>query len=144
MTHIIRLRASLMSIDDTTVTGVHLTRQEETLLRAIFARRGLATYEFLLQTLYGGRDEPEMKIISVFACKLRKKLGAHAAAIVTVWGWGFTRSDNYEIAPDGEAFSVMVDGGLIAEVAFNADQTPEELVDRLLRAEKTRQWAVAA
>lgn len=143
MTHIIRLRASQLVIDDI-ITGVHLTRHEENLLRAIFARKGLATYEFLLQTLYGGRDEPEMKIIAVFACKLRKKLGKHADAVITVWGRGFTRNENYALVDDGETSTVNVDGDLLAEVAFNASQTPDELIDRLLRAEKNRQWAEAA
>jgi two-component system cell cycle response regulator CtrA len=49
------------------------------------------TKEAFLNHLYGGMDEPEMKIIDVFICKLRKKL-AHAGAdnlIGTVWGRGY-------------------------------------------------------
>ena len=45
-----------------------------------------------LNHLYGGRDEPELKIIDVFICKLRKKLANAAKGnnyIETVWGRGY-------------------------------------------------------
>ena len=41
---------------------------------------------------YGGMDEPEMKIIDVFICKLRKKLASASSGkkyIETVWGRGY-------------------------------------------------------
>jgi two-component system cell cycle response regulator CtrA len=45
-----------------------------------------------LNAMYGGMDEPEMKIIDVFICKLRKKL-AHASGgkdyVETAWGGGY-------------------------------------------------------
>jgi two-component system cell cycle response regulator CtrA len=49
-----------------------------------------------LNHLYGGMDEPELKIIDVFVCKLRKKLaqatgGSHY--IETVWGRGYVLRD---------------------------------------------------
>ena len=49
------------------------------------------TKEAFLNHLYGGMDEPEMKIIDVFICKLRKKLALANAAdlIFTVWGRGY-------------------------------------------------------
>jgi len=49
------------------------------------------TKEAFLNHLYGGMDEPEMKIIDVFICKLRKKLALAGAAnlIGTVWGRGY-------------------------------------------------------
>jgi two-component system cell cycle response regulator CtrA len=46
---------------------------------------------FLTQ-LYGGMDEPEIKIIDVFVCKLRKKLASASNGknyIETVWGRGY-------------------------------------------------------
>ena len=48
------------------------------------------TKEAFLNHLYGGMDEPEMKIIDVFVCKLRKKLAQAGAGnlIGTVWGRG--------------------------------------------------------
>jgi len=45
-----------------------------------------------LDHLYGGMDEPELKIIDVFICKLRKKLANASAGrnyIETVWGRGY-------------------------------------------------------
>ena len=45
-----------------------------------------------LDHLYGGIDEPELKIIDVFICKLRKKIAAATGAqhyIETVWGRGY-------------------------------------------------------
>ena len=46
----------------------------------------------LLNHLYGGRDEPELRIIDVFVCKLRKKLAQATGGehyIETVWGRGY-------------------------------------------------------
>jgi two-component system, cell cycle response regulator CtrA len=45
-----------------------------------------------LNNLYGGMDEPEIKIIDVFICKLRKKLASASDGkdyIETVWGRGY-------------------------------------------------------
>jgi DNA-binding response OmpR family regulator len=42
---------------------------------APLARKGTTlTKEMFLNHLYGGLDEPEIKIIDVFICKMRKKL----------------------------------------------------------------------
>ena len=51
----------------------------------------MLTKEAFLNHLYGGMDEPEMKIIDVFICKLRKKLATAGAdsLITTVWGRGY-------------------------------------------------------
>ena len=49
-----------------------------------------------LNHLYGGMDEPELKIIDVFICKLRKKLSAALEGenyIETVWGRGYVLRD---------------------------------------------------
>jgi two-component system cell cycle response regulator CtrA len=71
---------------------VHLTGKEYAILELLVLRKGMVlTKEAFLNHLYGGMDEPEMKIIDVFICKLRKKL-AHAGAdnlIGTVWGRGY-------------------------------------------------------
>jgi len=54
------------------------------------------TKEAFLNHLYGGMDEPEMKIIYVFICKLRKKLALAGAdhLIGTVWGRGYMIRDS--------------------------------------------------
>jgi two-component system cell cycle response regulator CtrA len=71
---------------------IHLTGKEYAILELLVLRRGMVlTKEAFLNHLYGGMDEPEMKIIDVFVCKLRKKL-ANAGAdgvIGTVWGRGY-------------------------------------------------------
>jgi len=51
------------------------------------------TKEMFLNHLYGGADEPEIKIVDVFICKLRKKLARASGGvdyIETVWGRGYT------------------------------------------------------
>jgi two-component system cell cycle response regulator CtrA len=72
---------------------VHLTGKEYSILELLTLRRGMVlTKEAFLNHLYGGMDEPEMKIIDVFICKLRKKLAQAGAGglIGTVWGRGYT------------------------------------------------------
>ena len=74
---------------------VPLTGKEYACLEFLATRRGTTvTKEMFLAHLYGGRDEPEMKIIDVFICKLRRKLtNAGAPAVIeTVWGRGYTIS----------------------------------------------------
>jgi len=79
---------------EVTVNGapIHLTGKEYAILELLVLRKGMVlTKDAFLNHLYGGMDEPEMKIIDVFICKLRKKL-AHAGAdnmIGTVWGRGY-------------------------------------------------------
>jgi hypothetical protein len=60
---------------------VHLTGKEYQMLELLSLRKGTTlTKEMFLNHLYGGMDEPELKIIDVFICKLRKKLARPRAA----------------------------------------------------------------
>ncbi|MBI4183123.1 MAG: response regulator transcription factor [Proteobacteria bacterium] len=72
---------------------VHLTGKEYGILELLAMRKGSTlSKEAFLNHLYGGMDEPEMKIIDVFICKLRKKLTRATAGenyIETVWGRGY-------------------------------------------------------
>ncbi len=72
---------------------VHLTSKEYQMLELLSLRKGTPlTKEMLLNHLYGGMDEPGMKIIDVFMCKLRKKLANASNGknyIETIWGQGF-------------------------------------------------------
>ncbi|MBV9782383.1 MAG: response regulator transcription factor [Acidisphaera sp.] len=71
---------------------VHLTGKEYSILELLVLRKGMVlTKEAFLNHLYGGMDEPEMKIIDVFICKLRKKLLQAGAdgLIGTIWGRGY-------------------------------------------------------
>ena len=76
---------------------VHLTGKEYQMLELLSLRKGSTlTKEMFLNHLYGGMDEPEVKIIDVFICKLRKKLAlatGGANYIETVWGRGYVLRD---------------------------------------------------
>ncbi len=76
--------------------SVHLTGKEYAVLELLTLRKGVVlTKEAFLNHLYGGMDEPEVKIIDVFICKLRKKLAQAGAGdlIGTVWGRGYVLRD---------------------------------------------------
>ena len=76
---------------------VHLTGKEFGVLELLALRKGTTlTKEMFLNHLYGGIDEPELKIIDVFICKVRKKLSAASGGdnyISTVWGRGYVLRD---------------------------------------------------
>lgn len=76
---------------------VHLTGKEYQMLELLSLRKGTTlTKEMFLNHLYGGMDEPELKIIDVFICKLRKKLSQSTGGdnyIETVWGRGYVLRD---------------------------------------------------
>ncbi|MFV2002514.1 MAG: response regulator transcription factor CtrA [Paracoccaceae bacterium] len=76
---------------------VHLTGKEYQMLELLSLRKGTTlTKEMFLNHLYGGMDEPELKIIDVFICKLRKKLSQATGGdnfIETVWGRGYVLRD---------------------------------------------------
>jgi len=76
---------------------VHLTGKEYQMLELLSLRKGTTlTKEMFLNHLYGGMDEPELKIIDVFICKLRKKLTEATEGenyIDTVWGRGYVLRD---------------------------------------------------
>nr|WP_309502213.1 response regulator transcription factor [uncultured Roseovarius sp.] len=76
---------------------VHLTGKEYQMLELLSLRKGTTlTKEMFLNHLYGGMDEPELKIIDVFICKLRKKLNEATGGksyIETVWGRGYVLRD---------------------------------------------------
>ncbi|HEY4162333.1 MAG TPA: response regulator transcription factor [Dongiaceae bacterium] len=76
---------------------LHLTGKEYGILELLSLRKGTTlTKEMFLNHLYGGMDEPELKIIDVFVCKLRKKLSQSTGGdnyIETVWGRGYVLRD---------------------------------------------------
>jgi two-component system, cell cycle response regulator CtrA len=79
---------------------VHLTAKEYQLLELLALRKGTTlTKAVVLSHLYGGTDEPEIKIIDVFLCKLRKKLANASGGkdyIETVWGRGYVLRERAE------------------------------------------------
>jgi two-component system cell cycle response regulator CtrA len=97
-----------VNLDAKTVSSgnkpVHLTGNEYQMLELLSLRKGTTlTKEMFLNHLYGGMDEPKLKIIDVFICKLRKKLsqatGGHNY-IETVWGRGYVLRDPEPIEAD--------------------------------------------
>ena len=72
---------------------VHLIGKEYAMLELLSLRKGMTlTKEMFLNHLCGGIDEPEVKIIDVLMCKLRKKLASASGGknyIETVWGRGY-------------------------------------------------------
>jgi two-component system cell cycle response regulator CtrA len=94
---IVNLDAKTVEVDG---SRVHLTGKEYQMLELLSLRKGTTlTKEMFLNHLYGGMDEPELKIIDVFICKLRKKLAAATSGdnyIETVWGRGYVLRDPAE------------------------------------------------
>ena len=90
----VNLDAKTVEVEGSTV---HLTGKEYQMLELLSLRKGTTlTKEMFLNHLYGGMDEPELKIIDVFICKLRKKLSEATMGdnhIETVWGRGYVLRD---------------------------------------------------
>jgi two-component system cell cycle response regulator CtrA len=98
-----------VNLDSKTVeingSRVRVTGKEYLMMELLAMRKGSTlTKEMFLSHLYGGMDEPEMKIIDVFICKLRKKLSDASGGkhyIETVWGRGYVMRE-----PSDNALSV--------------------------------------
>ena len=91
----VNLDARTVEVDD---KQLHLTSKEYGIIELLSLRKGSTlTKEMFLNHLYGGMDEPEVKIIDVFICKLRKKIeklsAEGGACIETVWGRGYVLRD---------------------------------------------------
>jgi two-component system cell cycle response regulator CtrA len=101
---VIRTGRLIVNLDTRTVEvdgqPLHLTGKEYGILELLSLRKGTTlTKEMFLNHLYGGMDEPELKIIDVFICKLRKKLATATSGenyIETVWGRGYVLRDPNE------------------------------------------------
>lgn len=93
----INLDTRIVEVDG---TQVHLTNKEYAILELLAMRKGtVLTKEMFLNHLYSSMDEPEIKIIDVFVCKLRKKLAKASGGtnyIETVWGRGYMLKDYEE------------------------------------------------
>jgi len=95
----------IVNVDAKTVhikqVRVNLTGKEYRMLELLSLRRGTTiTKEMFLSQLYGGMDEPEIKIIDVFMCKVRKKLAVASGGkdyIETVWGRGYLLREPQEV-----------------------------------------------
>jgi two-component system, cell cycle response regulator CtrA len=96
---VVNLDSRIVTVDD---HPLHLTAKEYGIIELLSLRKGTTlTKEMFLNHLYGGMDEPELKIIDVFICKLRKKLSTATGGehyIETVWGRGYVLRDPVEAA----------------------------------------------
>jgi two-component system cell cycle response regulator CtrA len=83
---VLDMDSNIVTVDSETV---HLTEKEYRILELLFLRSGsIVAKESFLNHLYGGNDEPDIKIIDVFVCKLRRKLAQAGAGEVITTGWG--------------------------------------------------------
>jgi two-component system cell cycle response regulator CtrA len=100
---------------------VKLTTKEYAILELLVVRKGSTlSKEVFLNHLYGGMDEPELKIIDVFVCKLRKKLfdaSGGANYIETVWGRGYVLRDDPEDQVLPKAVGTHTDRALASKKA---------------------------
>jgi two-component system cell cycle response regulator CtrA len=111
---VIRTGKLSVNLDTKTVevdgSRVHLTGKEYAMLELLSLRKGTTlTKEMFLNHLYGGMDEPELKIIDVFICKLRKKLATACGGenyIETVWGRGYVLRDPEDVIQPVKASAV--------------------------------------
>ena len=98
---VVNLDSRIVTVED---HPLHLTAKEYGILELLSLRKGTTlTKEMFLNHLYGGMDEPELKIIDVFICKLRKKLSTATGGehyIETVWGRGYVLRDPVEAAAE--------------------------------------------
>jgi two-component system cell cycle response regulator CtrA len=80
---------------------VHRTGKEYEMLELFNLRKGTTlTKEMFLNHLYGGMDEPELKMIEVFICKLRRKLANASNGknyVETVWDRGQVLREPQEV-----------------------------------------------
>lgn len=69
-----------------------LTSHEERVLAVLLRRQGVVSKEMMMDALYGllpGDSEPEIKIVDVYVCKIRKKVAPFGLKIETHRGRGY-------------------------------------------------------
>ena len=123
---VVNLDTRVVSVNE---KPVHLTGKEYGILELLSRRKGTTlTKEMFLDHLYAGVHEPEIKIIDVFVCKLRKKLvqatgGSHY--IETVWGRGYVLRDPTASTASAQALG---HSDRPDDVRFRAAQQPAPLL----------------
>ncbi len=112
------------------INGVplHLTGKEYQILELLMLRKGTTqTKEMILNHLYSGKDEPELKIIDVFMCKLRKKIATASFGqnyVETVWGRGYVLRPPgaVELKPHGALTSATAANDFLGKIADRHDR----------------------
>lgn len=137
MSHIISVKGRGHIYVDGEPLGTHFSRHEEQLVRAILEHNACATKDFLLTYMYGGMDEPDIKIIDVFACKARAKLLHHKDAIQTMWGRGYSRHPEYSIEPEDQTVMVALNAKMMEEFLQikGSSEFPSAIISKMIKAE---------
>jgi two-component system cell cycle response regulator CtrA len=94
---VIQIGDIVLNLDSKTIevggARINFTGKEYKMLELLMLHKDRpVTKEMFLNHLYGGMDEPEVKIVDVFICKLRKKLTRASGdknLIETIWGRGY-------------------------------------------------------
>ncbi|MDR1609796.1 MAG: response regulator transcription factor [Holosporales bacterium] len=72
---------------------IPLTKKEYAIMELLAIKRGaILPKEAFLNHIYGGMDEPDLKIVDVFICRLRRKIASLTGGlnfIETIWGRGY-------------------------------------------------------
>jgi two-component system cell cycle response regulator CtrA len=72
---------------------IPLTKKEYAIIELLAIKRGsILPKEAFLNHIYGGMDEPDVKIVDVFICRLRRKIAGLTGGlnfIETIWGRGY-------------------------------------------------------
>ncbi len=88
-------------IIDANGSQVHLTNKEYAILELLAMRKGtVVTKEMFLNHLYNGVNDPSIKIVDVFICKIRQKLSKASRGInciETVQGYGYMLKDRQRL-----------------------------------------------
>jgi two-component system cell cycle response regulator CtrA len=91
------LRAELCAPDWVAPIELKLTAKESQVLGCLCTQKRVLSKEALLRSMYDSRcaaDEiPELKIVDVFICKIRRKLKPYGISIETSWGNGYYLTD---------------------------------------------------
>jgi two-component system cell cycle response regulator CtrA len=99
---------------------ISLTGKEYAIMELLGIKKGsIIPKETFLNHIYGGLDEPDLKIVDVFICKLRKKMAAISGGlnfIETIWGRGYTIKENPEVRARNSADKDQVEPLSIEEL----------------------------
>jgi two-component system cell cycle response regulator CtrA len=110
---------------------LNLTGKEYSILELLSLRKGTTlTKEMFLNHLYGGMDEPELKIIDVFICKLRRKLAEALGDddyIETVWGRGYVLRDPTPASSESATKTIPTTTATLAATQAQADAAIREV-----------------
>lgn len=116
---------------------LNLTGKEYAILELLSLRKGTTlTKEMFLNHLYGGMDEPELKIIDVFICKLRRKIAdavGDDSYIETVWGRGYVLKEPIQVSelslnsPQGLTNDQLTQGNISLPSSHSKQAIPSEM-----------------